>query len=81
MVTFMAFTKSNQEKLMWQRLAGFVLKFRLWLLALLFVGTGIMAFFASKVELSYEFTGAIPRDNPKWLQYQSFKKQFGKTGI
>ncbi|MGN6510619.1 MAG: efflux RND transporter permease subunit, partial [Chitinophaga sp.] len=39
-----------------------------------------MAFFASKVELSYEFTGAIPRDNPKWLQYQSFKKQFGEDG-
>ncbi|MBO9152648.1 RND family transporter [Chitinophaga sp. GCM10012297] len=65
---------------MWQRLAGFVLKFRLWLLALLFIGTGIMAFYASKVELSYEFTGAIPRDNPKWLEYQSFKKQFGEDG-
>lgn len=80
MVTFMAFTKSNQQKIMWQRLAGFVLKFRLWLLALLFIGTGIMAFYASKVELSYEFTGAIPRDNPKWLEYQSFKKQFGEDG-
>lgn len=65
---------------MWQRLAAFVLKFRLWLLALLFLGTGIMAYFASKVELSYEFTGAIPRDNPKWLVYQQFKQQFGEDG-
>lgn len=65
---------------MWQRLAAFVLKFRLWLLALLFLGTGIMAYFASKVELSYEFNGAIPRDNPKWLVYQDFKQKFGEDG-
>jgi len=65
---------------MWQRLAAFVLKFRLWLLALLFLGTGVMAYFASKVELSYEFTGAIPRDNPKWLVYQDFKQKFGEDG-
>jgi predicted RND superfamily exporter protein len=65
---------------MWQRLAGFVLKFRLWLLALLFIGTGIMAWYASKVELSYEFTGAIPRDNSKWQEYLQFKQKFGEDG-
>lgn len=65
---------------MWQRLAGFVLKYRLWLLALLFASTGIMAYYASKVELSYEFTGAIPRDNLKFLEYQEFKAKFGEDG-
>ncbi len=65
---------------MWQRLAGFVLKFRLWLLVLLMAGTAVMAWYASKVELSYEFTGAIPRDNPKWQEYQQFKQQFGEDG-
>lgn len=65
---------------MWQRLAGFVLKSRLWLLALLLIGTGFMAYYASKVELSYDFTGAIPRDNQKFLEYQQFKKTFGEDG-
>ncbi|MGX5818390.1 efflux RND transporter permease subunit [Chitinophaga lutea] len=65
---------------MWQRLAGFVLKFRLWLLALLFIATGFMAYHASKVELSYEFTGAIPTDNPKFVEYQQFKQKFGEDG-
>lgn len=65
---------------MWQRLAGFVLKFRLWLLALLLIGTGFMAYHASKVQLSYDFTGAIPRDNPKFLEYTKFKQIFGEDG-
>lgn len=65
---------------MWQRLAGFVLKSRLWLLALLLIGTGFMAYHASKVQLSYDFTGAIPRDNPKFRDYQEFKKIFGEDG-
>lgn len=65
---------------MWQRLAGLVLKFRLTLLALLIISTGIMAWFAVKVQLSYDFTGAVPRSNEKYQQYQEFKKKFGEDG-
>jgi predicted RND superfamily exporter protein len=39
-----------------------------------------MGFEASKVQLSYDSTGAIPTDNPKYLEYQEFKKQFGQDG-
>lgn len=65
---------------MWQRLAKFVLKNRVLLLILLFAVTAVMAFFASKIKLSYEFSKAIPVDNPKYQDYLSFKKKFGDDG-
>ena len=65
---------------MWHRIAGFILKYRIALLIFLFAVTGLMGYFASKVELSYEFTRAIPTDNPKYLEYQNFRKQFGEDG-
>ena len=65
---------------MWKNLAKFVLKNRLLLLILLFAITVVMALFASKVKLSYEFAKAIPANNPKYLDYVSFKKKFGDDG-
>lgn len=65
---------------MWHRIAAFIIKFRVFLLVLLLVVTGIMGWYASKVELSYEFTSAIPTDNPKYIAYQNFRKEFGEDG-
>ncbi|HEY9258171.1 efflux RND transporter permease subunit [Chitinophaga sp.] len=65
---------------MWQRLAGFVLKYRLLLLLLLLAGTGVMGYFASKVQMSYDYVATIPHDNPKFLEYQEFKQKFGGDG-
>jgi len=65
---------------MWQRLAKFVLQFRVPLLILLLVVTGVMAYFTGKVQLSYEFAKAIPTDNPKYKEYLSFKQKFGDDG-
>ncbi len=65
---------------MWQRLAKFVLKNRVLLLIILFVATAVMAFFASKIKLSYEFSKAIPTNNPKYQDYLSFKEKFGDDG-
>jgi len=65
---------------MWQRIADFVLRFRIILLILLFAITGVMGYFASKVELSYDFTSAIPTDNPKYQDYQHFRQLFGEDG-
>lgn len=65
---------------MWYRLGQFILKQRLVLIFLLMAATGIMTFYATKVKLSYEFTRAIPTDNPKYQDYQSFLKKFGGDG-
>ena len=65
---------------MWKSLAKFVLKFRLPLLIILAALTGLMGYFASKVNISYEFAKAIPTDNPKYQQYLSFREKFGEDG-
>lgn len=65
---------------MWKSLAKFVLKFRLPLLAILLATTALMGYFASKVQLSYEFAKAIPTDNPKYQEYLSFREKFGEDG-
>ncbi|MBI3138092.1 MAG: MMPL family transporter [Sphingobacteriales bacterium] len=65
---------------MWYRLGQFILNYRIALLALLLAVTGFMGYHASKVQLSYDFTRAIPIDNPKYRAYQEFRKKFGEDG-
>ena len=65
---------------MWRRLGQFILKYRFPLLGFLIVITAIAAYFASKVELSYEFSRAIPTNHPANIAYQDFKKKFGEDG-
>src|ERR1700752_2715809 len=65
---------------MWHSIAAFIIKYRVILLILLLADTGIMGYFATQVKLSYEFTSAVPTDNPKYIEYQNFRKQFGEDG-
>jgi uncharacterized protein len=65
---------------MWKSLAKFVLKNKVLLLVLLTISTAVMGYYASKIKLSYEFTRAIPLDNPKYKDYQDFKASFGDDG-
>jgi uncharacterized protein len=65
---------------MWHRLGKLILKYRLPLLLILAAATGFMAYHASKVELSYDFSRAIPINNLKYKTYQEFRKKFGEDG-
>ena len=65
---------------MWEKIARFILKSRWMLLLLLLAITGILGYHASKVQMSYEFSRAIPTDNPKYQTYQAFRSQFGEDG-
>ncbi|MFM2358778.1 MAG: hypothetical protein RLY16_771, partial [Bacteroidota bacterium] len=65
---------------MWQRLGNFVLTYRLPLLIALFVTSAIMGYYGSQVKLSYEFSRAIPTDNPIYKDYLSFRQKFGDDG-
>jgi len=65
---------------MWQNLGRFILKYRVPLLIILAAMTGFMAWQASKVQLSYDFSRAIPVNNPKYKAYQEFRKKFGEDG-
>src|SRR5690554_6483932 len=65
---------------MWKFLAEFIFKYRIFLLSLLFAATAFMGYQASKVEMSYDFTNAIPTDNPKHQDYLEFINTFGEDG-
>jgi predicted RND superfamily exporter protein len=65
---------------MWESIARFVLKNKLVLLIALAMATAFMGWHASKLQLSYDFTGAIPTDNARYMSYQHFRKQFGEDG-
>ncbi len=65
---------------MWYQLGKWVLRNRLPLLISVLLATGVMTYFASKVQMSYEFAKAIPVDHPKFLEYQAFKQKFGEDG-
>ncbi len=65
---------------MWHRLADALLRLRLPILLFLLALTAFMAFKAREVQLSYEFTNAIPTDNPKYKAYQDFRETFGEDG-
>ncbi|RYY62398.1 MAG: RND transporter [Chitinophagaceae bacterium] len=65
---------------MWRKTGQFILSYRWPLLVVLAVSTAIMGFWASKVELSYEFSRAIPVNHPANLTYQAFKQKYGQDG-
>ena len=66
--------------IMWANLGRFILRYR-WILAAVILSiTAFMGWHASKVELSYEFTRAIPSNNPKYKVYQAFRQKFGEDG-
>jgi uncharacterized protein len=65
---------------MWKRIAIWTLKNRLVILIVLALSTAIMGYFASKVQINYEYTTAIPQSSPKLQTYKAFKKMFGEDG-
>jgi len=65
---------------MWSALARFILRYGFFWLALLAGLTVFFGWHARQVKLSYEFTRAIPTDNPKYIAYQEFRRKFGEDG-
>ncbi len=65
---------------MWKALGEAILKYKIILLLLLLGATAFMGWHASKVKLSYEFSRAIPTDNPKYQAYQEFRNKYGEDG-
>jgi predicted RND superfamily exporter protein len=65
---------------MWQKLADFIIRNRLFVLIALLLITVFMGYKASQVKMSYEFNNAIPTSSQKYKDYQKFKDQFGQDG-
>jgi predicted RND superfamily exporter protein len=65
---------------MWQGLGKAILKYRIVLIIITLIITLFMGYEASKVQMSYDFSRAIPTDHPKYQAYLDFKKTFGEDG-
>lgn len=65
---------------MWDNVARLIINYRLPLIFLITVVTGVMAYYATKVQMSYDFARTVPLDDPDNVLLQQFKEQFGEDG-
>lgn len=65
---------------MWARLTGFIIRNRVWFIAIIVAITAVMGYKAREVSLDYNFPQVIPVTDPDYQYYQEFKKQFGEDG-
>ena len=65
---------------MWQWLGKSILRYRIQLILATLALTAVLGYQGSKVQLSYDFSRAIPTDHPKYKAYLDFKKTFGEDG-
>lgn len=65
---------------MWRILGQQILRYRVVLMLLVLLASAFMTWQASKIELSYEFSKAIPSNHPANLAYQSFREKYGQDG-
>ena len=63
---------------MWNKLAEGIIRYRLPFIILIGLITLVMAFYASKVEMSYDFTRTVPPEDPDMVYLNKFKEQFGE---
>ena len=65
---------------MWDNIARLIIKHRLPLILLIAVVTVIMGYYATKVQMSYDFARTVPLDDPDMVMLQNFREQFGEDG-
>ncbi len=63
---------------MWDKVAQFIIRFRLVLILFIVAVTGVMGYYATRVEMSYDLARTVPSDDPEMVFLQTFKKQFGE---
>jgi predicted RND superfamily exporter protein len=65
---------------MWRKFSDILLKNKLAFTLVILMVTVFMGYEAAKMELSYEFVKILPSDDPTFIEYQNFKKNFGEDG-
>jgi hypothetical protein len=65
---------------MWSKIADFILKYRWQSLLAIAITTVFFGYYASKVQLTYDFAKIIPADDPDYIDYVKFKNTFGEDG-
>lgn len=70
----------TRRDIMWRKFSGLLLRNKLVFTLLVVLSTAFIGYEASKMELSYEFAKILPENDPTYIEYQDFKKQFGEDG-
>ncbi|MCW5909702.1 MAG: MMPL family transporter [Cyclobacteriaceae bacterium] len=65
---------------MWSKIALFIIRYRIALIALIGAITLIMGYYASQVQMSYDFARTVPLEDPDMVFFNRFKQQFGEDG-
>ncbi len=65
---------------MWTGIARVILKNRILILIALLLLTVFMGYNAKNIQMSYQHAPLLPKDNPVYMEYQSFLEHFGKEG-
>ncbi|HEY3403531.1 MAG TPA: efflux RND transporter permease subunit [Ohtaekwangia sp.] len=65
---------------MWNKIALFIIRFRLPLIIIIGLLTAIMGYFASRVQMSYDFARTVPPNDPDMIYLNQFRAQFGEDG-
>jgi hypothetical protein len=63
---------------MWIKIAQKIIRFRLWLMIIIFAITVFMGYHARTLEVSYDYIEAVPSGDPDLVFYEEFKAQFGE---
>lgn len=65
---------------MWDKVALLIIKYRLALILVITIITGVMGYYATKVQMSYDFARTVPLNDPDNIMLQQFREQFGEDG-
>ena len=65
---------------MWHFVSLQLIRYRLPLMAALLTLTAFMAYWATQAEMSYDFSSAVPPNDPEKIFLQKFKEKFGDDG-
>lgn len=65
---------------MWSKVADSIIRFRLPLMGVIIGITVVMGYYASRVEMSYDFGRAVPPNDPEMVFLTRFRQQFGEDG-
>ena len=65
---------------MWNKIARLIIQYRLSLILLIGLITIVMGYYASKVQMSYDFARTVPPHDPDMITLNKFRDQFGEDG-
>jgi len=65
---------------MWNSVAHLIIRYRLVLMVVIAAITAVMGYYASRVQMSYDFARTVPLQDPDMVMLGEFRKQFGEDG-